>query len=297
MMKKRSVVSKLRGASSAMEWAVAWTLCGVLMGGCEDHTGSSGALPGNDNVLAEAEGIVVTEYDLDAYLVATIGDFGAARIDDEGRKKALEGLVATKVIAKRRDQELSASDRAELEKKVGAYREQLLVKQYLAAHAPPEPVTAAQIQSYYEENRERFAGRSDRDFEMLLSTEILSDTKRRKLLDSLAKNDDDDWSARAVALRAEGIPIHHRRGVMGRAPSHSKLDKTLRTMRVGRSSAPIFIQDKVYVLRVTGEKQHPKRTLPEASGEIRERLAPLQVRKAIARAKAKAMKDVQVTYR
>lgn len=272
-------------------------LCGVVaLAGCERGSSADAPLPGNDNVLAEASGAVVTEYDLDAYLLATLGEYGAARIDHEGRKKALEGLVATKVIAKRRAEELNAEQEAELDKKVEAYREQLLVKQYLAAHAPPQPVTAEQIQGYYEENSDRFAGRSDRDFEILLSTDVLSDAEQRMLLDRLGQEASEDWAARAAALRAEGFPIQHRRGVVGRAPLHPRIDKTLATMRVGRESAPIFLEDRVYVLRVTGEKRHPPRTLEQASGEIRERLVPLQVKKAITQARTQAMQDVTVTY-
>ena len=276
--------------------AMGLALGSALAAGCDRDASAGATLAGNETVLAEAEGFDVTAYDLDAYLLATLGDFGANRIDEAGRKKALEGLVATRVIAKRRDEEMDPKERAALDKKVEAYREQLLVKQYLAEHAPPEPITVAQIEAFYQENETRFGARAERDFEMLLSTEPLSDTQQRALLHKLAEGGRDDWGRQAAALRSEGYPIQHRRGVVGRAPLHSRLDKTLRSMRVGTASAPIFIRDRVYVLRVTDEKQHPARSLEEASGEIRERLAPLQVKRAIAQARAEAMKDVKVTY-
>jgi len=267
--------------------------CGIAA--CE-RAPEKALLPGDDVILADAEGLVVTQYDLDAYIEATLGDFAAARIDEDGRKKALEGLVATKVIASAREKELSDVQRTELEKKEQAYREQLLVKQYVSFHAPPEPVTAEQIQSYYEKNRDRFGARTERNFEMLLSTRALSDAEQRSLLDGVAKSAEQDWAKLAAMLRADGLPIHHRRGVVGRAPLPPKLEQTLRTMKVGKASPPIFAQGKAFVLRVTGEKQFPPRTLEEASGEIRERLAPLQVKKAIGDAKAEAMHNVKVTY-
>lgn len=267
--------------------------CGI--GACERKPDEA-LLPGDDVVLAEAEGLVVTQYDLDAYIQATLGDFAAARIDDEGRKKALEGLVATKVIAAAREKELSDVQRAELEKKDQAYREQLLVKQYVSFHAPPEPVTAEQIQTYYDQNKARFGAHSERSFEMLLSTRALSDAEQRTLLDAVAKSTEKDWAKLAAMLRADGLPIHHRRGVVGRAPLPPKLEQTLRTMKVGKASSPIFAQGKAFVLRVTGETEFPPRSVEEASGEIRERLAPLQVKKAIGDAKAEAMHNVKVTY-
>ena len=267
----------------------------AAMGACSGNA-SNASLPGDDHILAQADDVMVTGYDLEAYLLATLGDFGAMRIDEAGRKKALEGLVATKIIARQREQELSLEQRAELDKKVEAYREQLLLKQYLAVHAPPEPVTAEQIRTYYAENPDRFAARSDRSFEMLFTPESLPDAKQRQLLDLLGKIDDQDWAARAASLRARGMPVHHRRGVVDRAPLHPRLEKALRNMRLGRPSAPIFVQDKLYVLRVTSEKQHPARSLHEASGEIRERLVPLQVKKAIAKARSEAMRGLHVTY-
>jgi len=268
--------------------------CGVTA--CEREA-EPALLPGDDVILAEADGIVVTQYDLDAYIEATLGDFAAARIDEKGRKKALEGLVATKVIAAEREKELSDTQRRELEKREQAYREQLLVKQYVSFHAPPEPVTAEQIQSYYEENKERFGARTERNFEMLLSTRTLSDGEQRSLLNAVAESSEEDWAKLAAKLRAEGLPIHHRRGVAGRTPLPPKLEQTLRAMKVGKASAPIFADGKAFVLRVTGETQFPPRTLQEASGEIRERLAPLQVKKAIADARAEAMQNIKVTYR
>ena len=287
---------RFHGSAYRRGWAGVLVVAACGFAACERKP-EQALLPGDDVILAEGEGMVVTQYDLDAYIEATLGDFAAARIDEEGRKKALEGLVATKVIAAAREQELSEVQRTELEKKEQAYREQLLVKQYVSFHAPPEPVTAEQIQTYYNENRDRFGARTERSFEMLLSTRTLSDAEQRSLLDAVAKSTEQDWAKLAAMLRADGLPIHHRRGVAGRAPLPPKLEQTLRTMKVGKASPPIFAQGKAFVLRVTGETQFPPRTLEEASGEIRERLAPLQVKKAIADARAEAMQNVKVTYR
>jgi hypothetical protein len=293
---------RFHGSAYRRGWAGVLLVAACGIGACESKP-EQALLPGDDVILAEAEGMVVTQYDLDAYIEATLGDFAAARIDDEGRKKALEGLVATKVIAAAREKELSDIQRTELDKKGQAYREQLLVKQYVSFHAPPEPVTAEQIQSYYEQNKDRFGARTERSFEMLFSTRTLSDSEQRSMLDALAKSKavansaEEDWAKLAATLRADGLPIHHRRGVAGRTPLPPKLEQTLRTMKVGKASAPIFVQGKAFVLRVTGEKQFPPRTLKEVSGEIRERLAPLQVKKAIAKIRAEAMRDVTVGYR
>lgn len=287
---------RFHGSARRRGWAGVLVVAACGIGACESKP-EQALLPGDDVILAEAEGMVVTQYDLDAYIEATLGDFAAARIDDEGRKKALEGLVATKVIAAAREEELSKVQQTELEKKEQAYREQLLVKQYISTHAPPEPVTAEQIQAYYDRNKDRFGARSERSFEMLLSTRTLTDAEQRLLLDAVAESAEEDWAKLAAMLNADGLPMHHRRGVVGRAPLPPKLEQTLRTMKVGKASAPIFVQGKAFVLRVTGEKQFPPRTLKEVSGEIRERLAPLQVKKAIAKIRAEAMRDVTVGYR
>ena len=248
-------------------------------------------------VVAEVDGTPITEAELSTYLVETLGGFGAARMDEAGRKKGLEGLAATRVIAKARASELTEQESAELASKVAAYRDQLLVRDYLTTHAPPTPVTAAQIEAYYAKNKERFTSQTERSYELLLSDRVLSNKEQASLVQALSTPSEDAWAKRAATLRAQGLPMRHRTGVLGKAPLHPKLVQIARAMKVRQTSQVMFLQGKAFVLRVTHEKQLPAKTLQQASGEIRERLAPLQIKKSIAKIRAEAMKTAKVVYR
>ncbi len=97
----------------------------LLLGAC-----SGKGKPADDPVLARVNGSAITASELNA---AVERSFGAdAELADTRRKGVLESLVLSRAIALAREKELDEAGKRAIERKVAAYREEVLVREYLA---------------------------------------------------------------------------------------------------------------------------------------------------------------------
>lgn len=255
-------------------------------------------LPGDDETLAEVGESRITRYDLDRSIASTLSDAAAAQLDEHGRREMLKSLVASRAIAEARERELDAEQREELARKVEAYREQLLVRDYLEAHATPQPVTPEMVRTYYEEHPERFGGGTTREYEMLLTTRALTPAERDTLLRALGNpGAQSDWAAWASTLASQGLPVTHQRGTLAASLLDERLRRVLEGLGVNQASTVTLIDGKAYLLRVTGETRRPPRPLEEVSAEIRTTLAPIQLRESVRRVREQVLSRTHVTYR
>src|SRR3954470_22527960 len=92
------------------------------------------SLPGEDKVLAKVGASSITQYDVDRTARETFGKDTAAQLDPGVKKRLLESLVQARAIAQAREKELAPVEVAEVDRKVAAYREEVLVRQYLEKH-------------------------------------------------------------------------------------------------------------------------------------------------------------------
>lgn len=70
----------------------------------------------------------------------------------------------------------------------------------------------------------------------------------------------------------------------------------LRTLNPGQVSAPIVVQTRAYVLRVTGETKTEPRPLSEVSESIRTSLAARALQDSIAKAAKDVRAQVKIEY-
>lgn len=275
------------------------TLAAALLLACggEAATPEQPALPGDDVVLAQVDGEAITQYDLDRALRSTLGPL-AASVEDETRRDVLESLVTSRALAAARERELDPVQRLALERETAAMREQLLVRQYLAVHAPSAPPTAEDVRAYYEAHPERFGARPVTMHELLHTTRDLDDDERERVLEALGTAAArPDWAALAAQLVARGLPIAHSTGDSEDAVLHERLRRALTRLGVGQTSTVIFVDGRAFLLRTTGHSERPARPLAEVSDEIRQALAPRSVRDSIRRVRDDALEGVAVVYR
>ncbi|HJK94421.1 MAG TPA: peptidylprolyl isomerase [Polyangiaceae bacterium LLY-WYZ-15_(1-7)] len=256
-------------------------------------------LPGDDEVLAEVNGTQVTRYDLESTVRETLGGFALDQLDEESRERALQSVVSARAIAMAREAELSAEERAALDRKVARYREKLLVQQYLATHAPADAITDEMVREYYESHPERFAGATTRRFEMLFATRSLTDGERERVVRSLRQPDQrGDWAAWAAELAAEGLPIAHRRADTRTARVlPQRLRELASDLPQGRASGLTFVDGRSFLLRVTGETAGRPRPLADVEEEIRAALGPLRLRDSVRDVRAEVLERSDVVYR
>ena len=254
-------------------------------------------LNGDNIVLARVNGSPITRYDLEQTIRSTLRDNSASQLDEAGRKKVLDSLVASRTIAQAQAQALSREEHAALDKKVEAYREQLLVKQYLGRHATLQPVTRDMVREYYESNPERFGGKTIRTYEMIVGKRTLKARERDALI-QLLKNPSGkkDWKEWVATLQARGYPVAYCQGQVDEKILHPQLRRLTEGLKKGEASQLSFIKGISYIVRIVDEKQIPPRPLGEVSAEIRKSLAPVQVKKAVRQASEQVLETARVVY-
>jgi len=254
-------------------------------------------LEGDNVVLARVNGSPITRYDLDQTIRATLGASSAGRLDEAGRQKVLASLVASRAIARSQEADLSAEDQAVLDKKLMAYREQLLVKQYLVRHTAPGPVTGEMVREYYQAHPQRFGAKTIRTYEMLAGSRKLIASERDALIQVLkTAADNKDWQQWVEKLQAQGYPIEYRRGRVAEKILHPRLHQLMQPLKKGETSQLTFIEGTAYTVRIVDERQIAPRPLNEVSAEIRKALVPVQLKKSVKLASQQVLKTADVVY-
>jgi len=270
----------------------------LLVAACDEEEPTP-TLPGDDVVLAEVGGVPVTRYDLERTVAETLNEQALGQLDDEGRREALESIVATKALAAAREAEMDPQDRLALDRKVARYRERLLVESYLREHAPPQPVTEEMVRAYYDEHRDRFRTGGGREYEVLYTSRAVTEGERGRLLSQLrAADETEDWEAMAERLTGAGLPVGHRRG---NQETLTLLPPRVRTLvassPVGRAAPVAFVDGRAFVLRVTRQVPPRLRPLSEVRSTIRASLGPSVVRESIREVREQVLADTEVSYR
>lgn len=265
---------------------------------CGDGNSSQNAeLDGEEIVLARVNDSPITEYDLKDTLITKFKGFSSEALKPKDRQKMLKSLVQSRAIAQAREKELSPKELLALDKRVQAYREQLLVKQYLAKHAPTDTVTDEMVEKYYRDHPKKFGGKTTRDYEMISSSRSLATSERDKLLKAVKRLDGvDDWKSFAEQLRKIGFPMVYRSGQTKSNVLHAKLMSVLENLTKGKASPMVFIDGKAYVLRVLQETKIAPRPLGEVKEKIVASLKPIQMKKAVKKVSEQVLENTTVEY-
>ena len=254
-------------------------------------------LPGDNIVLARVNGSPITKYELEQAIRKTLGRRSANLLDDSGRQKVLESLVASRAIAQVQAADLLPEDQAALDKKVQAYREELLVMRYLAKHAPPQPVTKEMVREYYESHPERFGGKTIRTYEMIASKRTLKREERDALINVVSKpGEKKDWKKWVKTLQKQGYPVAYRKGQVSEKLLQAQLRELMRPLKKGETSQLSFVKGIAYVVRIVDEKQIASRPLSEVSAQIRKSLVPVELKNAVKTASDQVLGKAEVVY-
>ncbi len=276
-----------------------YALVGLLLAGCED--GSRQAL---ENVPVEPSATLVmvddsaiTRAQLELTVERTLGESAPLFATEEVERKILESLVSSRAMALLAERELGASERAQLDLKAQAYREELLVRHYLQTHATPEPVNTEQIVDYYNRHPGEFGGGVEKSFEIIGNSQPLGEAQRSELIALLSgpQVQDSNWRALVATWRSEGKPLEYRQSRLKLEMLEQPLRSLVGPTAIG-SIAPLYIDDQLLLVRVTDEHRLPAKPLSEVSGSIREKLAPQALKQAVKSLSAEALQQVKVQY-
>ena len=282
---------------------VKYGLCGVFAGllltGCEgDSRQALVSAPVEPSAtLATVDDSIITRDQLELTIERTLGDSAPLFASAEVERKILESLVSSRAMALLAERELSPSERAQLDLKAQAYREELLVRHYLEAHATPEPITTEQVADYYNRHPDEFGGGVERSFETISSSQALEEPQRSELITLLSgpSVQENDWQTLVVAWRETGKPLEYRQNRLKPEMLEQPLRGLVESTPVG-GIAPLLVDGQLVLVRVTAEQRLPARPLAEVSNAIREKLAPQALKQAVKSLSTQALQEVNVQY-
>jgi len=283
-----------------VEWTLGCLLAALLLAGCRDDDGAEALaqVPIEPSAtLVTVDESPITRAQLELTVERTLGESAPLFANDEVERKILDSLVASRAMALLAERELDAGERAQLDLKAQAYREELLVRHYLEQHATPEPVTSEQVADYYQRHPEEFGGGVEKSFEIITSDQELDETQRAELIALLsgAEVQGNDWQKRVAAWRAAGKPLEYRSNRIKPELLEQPLRSLVEPTQAG-SIAPLYVDGQMLLVRVTAEERLPARPLSEVSGEIREKLAPQALKQAVKSLSEEATRQVKVQY-
>ncbi|WP_435104207.1 peptidyl-prolyl cis-trans isomerase [Arhodomonas sp. AD133] len=248
-------------------------------------------------VLAHVDGTDITAVDLELAVGRLLDGRSTNELDRSTREKVLRSLVRARVIANHQAARLGEADRAELERKVAAYREDLLMKRFLRDEVTAEPVTEEMMREYYDRHPERFGARTVRTYELLTTREEVLPASRDEVLDRLKTlGRTGDWAAAADSISVGGPALRYRQVALDDATVAPRLRKLLRSIEGDERSSITFIRGRPYIARVAAVENIPPQPLSEVRGQLRRALAPVRVKAALQEASAPLIEAADIEY-
>ncbi|TBV01910.1 hypothetical protein [Phytopseudomonas dryadis] len=274
-----------------------YLLAASLLVGCDNDRPSAQVEVEPSATLATVDGGSVTRAQLELAIERTLGESAPLFASEEVERKILDSLVASRAMALLAERELSASEKVQLELKVQAYREEMLVRHYLERNATPEPVSNERVADYYARHAEEFGGGVEKSFEIIASDRPLDDARRVELIGLLSAEvqASSDWQARVTRWRAEGKPLEYRSNRLKPELLEQPLRGLVESTAAG-SVAPLYVKERLLLVRVLEERRLPAQPLSQVSGQIREKLAPQALKQAVKSLSGKAIEAVEVQY-
>lgn len=209
-------------------------------------------------------------------------------------KVILESLVASRAMSLAMLNEMNAVQKSELDTKVAAYREELLIKRYMQANITPQPVTSEMVKQYYESHQEEFSSGVVKNFEYITTLKKPTKEKRKEIL-TLYKKAATTKSWEKLVKSNPGLSLSYKSASSNIAVLKEPLKRLVVNTKTGKVS-PVYVLDNLIIVRVTSEKLLEPQALTQVSAKIRKKLAPIKLRDAIKAAKEKVLAVSAVEY-
>ena len=221
-----------------------------------------------NKILATVSGMTITEDDVNDFL-AGLGPRGQSYNNPEGRKVVLQQLIASKLLlldARRNLFEAEPEFKAQLAK----LRDNLLISYATEKAISSAKVTDADVEAYYNENKERFL-----NDESVNASHILVDSEE-KALSILAAIKAGEISFEQAAMENSSCPSKANGGSLGdfgRGQMVPEFDKAVFEMEVGQiSDTPVQTQFGYHLIKLNAKNAAEQIPLEEIAPEIKDAL-------------------------
>ena len=272
-------------------------LCAALwLIGCSDSSELPATLDA-DPVLARVGTETISRQELDIAINDNIGPYAALHLGPEGEQKVLQSLVMRKLMSQQQLALLDAEARALLDLQVKAYREELLTKQYVQQQLTPEPVTEQMVQDYYQRYPQEFGAAEYANYQLVRADAGLDSKQRQRVLWYLEQlTATTDWTPLAAQARQEGLAFYLVTGTSSEQGLIPEYQALIAPLAEGQISAVAELNNRLVKVKVLERQRIAAKPLAEVRDDIRKKLAPMQLKRAIEQAtdNLKASTDVEI---
>lgn len=272
-------------------------LCAALwLTGCSDSSQLAATLDA-DPVLARVGTETISRQELDIAINDNIGPYAALHLGPEGEQKVLQSLVMRKLMSQQQLALLDAEAKALLELQVKAYREELLTKQYVQQQLTPEPVTEQMVQDYYQRYPQEFGAAEYANYQLVRADAGLDSKQRQRVLWYLEQlTATTDWTPLAAQARQEGLAFYLVTGTSSEQGLIPEYQALIAPLAEGQISAVAELNNRLVKVKVLERQRIAAKPLAEVRDDIRKKLAPMQLKRAIEQAtdNLKASTDVEI---
>jgi hypothetical protein len=278
-------------------------LCGLLLlSGCsrEEVTSDQAANATQDEQIKDTESVALAyvngspitqqeaQHAIQKLFAGRLPPIGGEQV----KQRILESLISSRAMSLLAQQELDSDAHVQLDIKVKAYREELLVQEYLSRHVTPEPVSGDMVSDYYKQHPEEFGGGVSKRFEMVQTYRQIEEDERKALISKLSElSNEEDWDQ--WLEQNKSLPVNLRQLTARVGILDQPIQALVSSTDVGETS-PMHIDEMITIVRVKAIENHPPKPLSEVSATIRKRLAPVKMRAAVKKLADDALKKVNV---
>lgn len=250
--------------------------------------------PLHSPAIAHVNGETITQADVDFMLGRMLKGETLAQADDVLRQKVLESLISSRAMKIQMESLLGEEEKQAISRSAKAYEEELYVKEYLANHVVPEPVTLEMIQAYYDKHPEEFGGEEVRDFQLLVLNNAKDQQLRDKFLAAVPEiKAAKDWTT-VKKQWAQTYAVQYQEGRARPGLLDPALEQAIGLLVAAETSDLIYINDQIYLVKVTHVNRLAPKPLTDVSAAIRKQLAAQQLRSAVKKASDDVLKKVEV---
>lgn len=280
--------------------AVSLLLVALLASGCGKQDSADNAAHSvqpqvDDPVLARVGESEIRQSQLDI-LIGRLDATQYTGINADLEQKMVQSLVRARALAIAAEQSMSGDEKLKLEARVQAFRDELLAQHYLQNHVVAQPVTADQVKQYYESNQDEYTtpGRVRYQYLTTIAAEKLGEGKRQQLVTALAgAKSQSDWKAYASSLKGRGLPVEYKEAELRPQLIAESLRSHVRALEAGQVSSLIYGPELVTVKLVSREPDQVQ-PMHEVSAEIRKKLAPIQLKRALSDSAKRILQEFDV---
>ncbi|TQV87442.1 peptidylprolyl isomerase [Aliikangiella coralliicola] len=251
----------------------------------------------NENAIVKVGDQIITQDDLDAAILRTVGELGAFQLDQEGRSKVLESIVLSTIMAQKQMDALSVEEKQQVEIQVKAYRNELLAKKYLKENISSLPVTNEMVKNYYEKHPEKFGGKTIKTYEVIKGLTKLEGDVRKKLLAEINRvGASKNWQGEVEKLKRQGYQITYARAAHTDKSLNKQIDIILAGLELNEVSSVHYLDGMPMIFKVVESRTVEPKPLSQVRTEIRKALAPLQLKKAVRQISDELLKQANIEY-